>query len=133
MTVIHAILQTPFKSQRKLDTNIFNIARFTPGSLPPILPYLNICNMIPDSSTSVYDPHTKTRSLRDDWVFQGVVLYAHPEQEYHPDYANKPACKRNLPAQKGAERSFLSRLSTPKGNSAGLPCAWKRPQTQLRL
>ncbi|KAL5638332.1 hypothetical protein ACGC1H_005122 [Rhizoctonia solani] len=126
MTVIHAVLQTPFKSQRKLDTDIFNIARFTPGTTPPILPYLNICNRILDSSSNVYDTHTNARNLQDDWVFQGVVFYAHPDQEYHPDYANKLACKRNRWTMHLLERS----PKTMKSRSISLEPTFN-PQGQL--
>ncbi|KAG8705127.1 hypothetical protein FRC11_009293 [Ceratobasidium sp. 423] len=126
MTIINAVLQTPFKSQRRLDTAIFNVTRFTPGTIPPILPYLNICNMVPESRTSVYDPHTKKHNIGDDWVFQHLIFYAHAEQEFHPDYANKPMCKRNRWTLHVIERS----LSTKKSRTVLLEPTFN-PQGQL--
>ncbi|KAJ1306039.1 hypothetical protein OPQ81_010752 [Rhizoctonia solani] len=106
MPVIHAVQQTPFKSLRRMDTAIFNATCFTPGVVPPILPYLNICNTISDSTFRSYDPHLKSHIAQDDWVLQSVVFYAHAEQEFHPDYANKLTWKRNRWTMHILERSL---------------------------
>ncbi|KAH7334737.1 hypothetical protein B0J17DRAFT_630723 [Rhizoctonia solani] len=127
MTVIHAVIQTTSKSQRKMDTDLYNALRFTPGTIPPLLPGLNLCNMIPISHTRVYSPHTKTHKTKDEWVFQGVVFYAHPEQEFHPDYANKLSQKRNRWTMHLLERSISTNqtrivLLEPTFNPQGQVC-----------
>ncbi|CAE6457982.1 unnamed protein product [Rhizoctonia solani] len=79
--------QSMFHSQRIADTAACNLTLFDPGEILPILPMLNICNTIPDSSTSVHDPHTNTYHRQDDWVFDSLIMYAHPESDLHPDYS----------------------------------------------